>query len=142
MKDKFEEYYSTPERIAELSEYVHLNFKLIQTKMISEMRRKLDIDPDVTMQNSEGYVSLMVSLFGRMLNEMVYSACGVCQTAKITLTQLLPPITLSIILDLMMGINPLNGKLRNDIPNDLEKFKKYYTENIDKLRKEIEALPK
>lgn len=140
MKDKFAEYYSNSDRISELSEYVHQNFKLIQTKMISEMRRKLDITPDLT--NPDGYASLMASLHGRMFNEMVYATAGVLQCLNLNLTQLLPPLTLSMILDMMMGINPLGGKLRNDIPNDLEGFKVYYQKNIDELRKVVEALPK
>lgn len=140
MTDKFKEYYSNEDRIVDFSEYVHLNMKLIMTKMVSEMRRKLDISPD--MQNSEGYVSLMVSLYGRIFNEVVYSTCGLCESAKINLTQMLPPLTLSMILDLMMGVNPLNGKLRDDIPNDLPKFQRFYEKNIRTLRQAIEALPK
>lgn len=60
MKDKFKDYYNSEERIKELSEYVHLNFKLIHTKMVSEMRRKLDITPDLS--NTDGYASLLISL--------------------------------------------------------------------------------
>ena len=78
MKDKFTEYYSTPEKIAELSEYVHLNFRVIMTKMQSEMRRKLDIEPN--MENRDGYYSLMLSLQGRLFNEMVYSLVSVLQS--------------------------------------------------------------
>lgn len=140
MADKFAEYYSTPERVSDLSEYVHQNFKLISTKMLSEMRQKLDIEPN--MDNSEGYVSLMVSLHGRIFNEIVYATAGLCQTTGVNLTQLLPAITLSMILDLMMGINPLGGKLRDDIPHDLKGFQKYYQDNIQGLRKVVEALPK
>src|SRR5208283_1099163 len=97
----------------------HLNFKLIQTKMISEMRRKFDIKP--SRDNSEGYISLMVSLYGRMFNEMIYSLAGICQSCDMKLTKIAPPLTLSLLLDLIEGKNPLNGKLRSDIPNDLPK---------------------
>lgn len=140
MSDKFADYYNNEEKIKELSEYVHLNFKLIQTKMISEMRRKLDISPD--MQNSEGYVSLMVSLYGRMFNEMVYSLSGICQATKMNVSDVVPLTTLKVFLDLWEGKNPLEGRIRTDVKEDLEGFKKYYLGNIDDLRKEVEALPK
>jgi hypothetical protein len=140
MSNKFSEYYSTEERIGELSEYVHQNFKLIYTKMISEMRQKLNITPD--LENSDGYVSLMMSIQGRLFNEMVYSMAGSLQSSNMTLLQVLPPTTLLMILDLMMGINPLQGLQRGDVKNYLEAFKRYYSDNINQLRKSIEALPK
>lgn len=142
MTDKFAEWQSNEDNIKDFSEYVHLNFKLIQTKMISEMRRKLEIELDHELRNTEGYVSLMVSLYGRMFNEMVYSMCGICQSTRTNFTQIVPPMTLTIVLDLMMGINPLGGEIRNDIPNDLDKFKKYYTKHVADLRKIVECLPK
>lgn len=140
MKDKFVEHYNTPEKIQELSEYVHVNFKLIQTKMLSEMRRKLDINPD--LQNSEGYISLLYSLFGRMFNEMVYSLAALCQAKNIKVSEIIPDMTLKIFLDLWEGKNVLEGRFRTDVKEDLEGFKKYYLENIDDLRKVKEALPK
>ena len=141
MRDKFAEYYqNNEERINELSEYVHLNFKLIHTKMISEMRRKLDITPD--MNNSVGYVSLMLSLYGRMVNELVYGLAGISQSTKTPVNQIIPETTLKILLDMWEGKNPLNGRIRTDIKEDLEGFKKYYLENIDELRECDEALPK
>lgn len=139
--DKFANYYEGNEkRIQELSEYVHLNFKLIMTKMISEMRRKLDIEPDLL--NKEGYVSLMASLQGRLFNEMVYALCGLCQSMKLNPVEVLPITTIQIFTDLMQGKNVLQGKLRDDITEDLPGFKKYYLEQIDELRKITEALPK
>ncbi len=138
--DKFAAYHNTDEKIQELSEYVHLNFKLIQTKMISEMRRKLDINPD--MGNSEGYVSLMVSIYGRMLNEMVYALSGICQATNTKASDIVPIATLKIFLDLLEGKNPLNGRIRTDVKEDLDGFKKYYLENIEELRKNTDALPK
>lgn len=140
MSDKFAEYYNTPEKIQELSEYVHLNFRLIQTKMLSEMRRKLDITPD--LENTEGYVSLMLSLYGRMFNEMTYGLCGICQSSETKVSDIIPETTLKIFLDLWEGKNPLNGRLRTDVKDDLVGFKKYYLENIDELRSNKEALPK
>jgi hypothetical protein len=141
MTDKFAEYYNAdPKRIDELSEYVHLNFKLIHTKMISEMRRKLDIQPD--MKNSEGYLSLMVSLYGRMFNEMVYSLCGLCQSCNMKASEIIPESTLKIFLDLWEGKNALQGRMRTDVKEDLEGFKKYYLNNIEELRAHEEALPK
>lgn len=137
--DKFAKYYSDEKKIRELSEYVHLNFKLIQTKMISEMRRKLDVTPD--MQNSDGYVSLMVSLYGRMFNEMVYSLAGISQAINTKVSEIIPQETLKVFLDLWEGKNPLNGRIRTDVKEDLEGFKKYYLENIDALREVKEALP-
>lgn len=139
MKDKFAEYYNKPEKTKELSEYVHLNFKLIQTKMISEMRRKLDIEPD--MSNKDGYVSLMCSLYGRMFNEMVYGLSGICQSVNMKFDEIIPKDTRLILIDLMSGHNPLKGNIRTDVPDDLEKFKEFYLENIDELRKNIGALP-
>lgn len=139
MKDKFVKYYSTEEKIKEMSEYVHINFRLILTKMLSEMRRKLDIKPD--QQNSEGYVSLMMSLQGRLFNEMVYSMCGSCQSHNMKITEVVPPITLLMLLELMKGINPLQGHLRRDVV-DLDVFNKYYLEHVDELREVLEALPK
>ena len=141
MNDKFSKYYDNEEKIKELSEYVHINFHLIQTKMISEMRRKLDIKPD--LQNSEGYVSLMVSLYGRMLNEIIYGLCGVCQSFKLTPQEIVPIETFKILLSLMEGKNPLNGSLRTDVrQRSQNEIKSYYLKHIDDLRKVIEALPK
>lgn len=141
MEDKFEKYYSgNPEKIQELSEYVHMNFKLIHTKMLSEMRRKLDINPD--MQNTEGYHSLMVSLFGRMFNELVYSLAGISQSTGAKVSDIIPDATIKVFLDLYEGKNPLNGRMRTDIKEDLEGFKAYYLAHIDDLREHKEALPK
>lgn len=138
--DKFVEYYNTDEKIEELSQYVHENFKLIHTKMISEMRRKLDITPD--MQNPDGYVSLMVSLYGRMFNEMVYSLAGISQATGSKASEIIPQTTLKVFLDLYEGKNPLGGRIRTDVKENLEGFKKYYLENIDALREAKNALPK
>ncbi len=140
MKDKFLEYYSSDEKIKEMSEYVHLNFRLIMTKMQSEMRRKLKIEPD--LQNKDGYVSLMCSLQGRLFNEMVYSLCGLCQSMNTEFNEIIPKETILILLDLMKGDNPLNGNPRNDIPENKEKFNEYYLSQIVALRSEISALPK
>lgn len=140
MSDKFAEYYESENRQRELSQYVHENFKLIHTKMISEIRRMLDIEPD--MNNRDGYVSLLVSLYGRMFNEMVYGMAGICQGCRMKASEIIPITTLNIFLDLMEGKNPLNGLPRDDVKNDVEGFKKYYLENIDQLRSVIEALPK
>ncbi len=140
MNDKFAAYYSNEKRIQELSDYVHENFKLIQTKMISEMRRKLDITPD--MSNRDGYISLMVSLYGRMFNEMIYSLAGMSQSTNVKASEIVPETTLKVFLDLYEGKNPLNGRMRTDVKEDLEGFKKYYLENIDALREVKEALPK
>lgn len=138
--DKFAKYYSSEERQEELSQYVHENFKLIMTKMASEMRRKLNITPDLS--NSDGYVSLYLSLQGRLFNEMVYSMCGSLQGFKMTLAEVLPPATIIMILDLIAGKNPLNGMPRTDVADDLKGFQKYYLEQIDELRKNLDSLPK
>lgn len=138
--DKFAQHCSSEEKISEFSEYVHLNFKLIMTKMLSEMRRKLDIEPD--MSNSDGYVSLMVSLYGRMFNEMVYSLAGISQATNTPVNGIVPNTSLKIMLDLWEGKNPLEGRLRTDIKEDLEGFKRYYLEHIDELRENVEGLPK
>ncbi len=140
MKDKFIDYYDTDEKIRELSEYGHINFHLILTKMISEMRIKLNINPD--MENTEGYVSLMVSLYGIMFNEIVYGLCGVCQTTSTKLPDIVPMLTLKILINLMEGKNPLNGSIRTDVKFTKEQMDHHYRENIDKLRQCIEALPK
>src|ERR1700685_4432185 len=108
MKDKFLEYYNTEEKISEMSEYVHLNFKLIHTKMLSEMRRKLDMSNPPDMSNRDGYLSLMISLYGRMFNEMVYSLCGFCQSLDVKASEIIPQPTLKIFLDLWEGKNALN----------------------------------
>lgn len=140
MTDKFEKYYRNENKMRELSQYVHMNFKLIHTKMISELRRKLDITPDMT--NSDGYISLMISLYGRMFNEFVYGLAEFSQSLKMKVSELIPETTLKIFLDIWEGKNPLNGRMRTDVKEDLEGFKKYYTENIDYLRQVDEALPK
>lgn len=137
--DKFTKYYGDPKKVEEMSEYVHLNFRLIMTKMVSEMRRKLHIAPD--RQNTEGYMSLLASLQGRLMNEMVYSMAGLCQSVNMKLTEILPPMTLIWILEMMKGLNPLNGALRQEMV-DLDTFNKYYMENIAELRENVEALPK
>lgn len=140
MVDKFAEYYSDEEKIADLSQYVHENFKIIHTKMISEMRRKLDITRD--MENTEGYVSLMVSLHGRMFNEMVYCLAGYCQSLKLLASEIIPTSTLDILISLLRGINPLAGEIRNDVRNEPDNFKKLYLECVDELREIVEGLPK
>lgn len=139
-KDKFTEYYSKEENIKELSEYVHLNSKLILTKMTSEMRRKLCIE--ATSNNSEGYISLMVSLYARMFNEIVYGLAGICQSLDMKASDIIPENTMKIFLDMWEGKNVLNGRIRSDVKADLEGFKKYYLENIEELRKNQECLPK
>lgn len=138
--DKFAKFYETEEKQAELSEYVHLNFKLIHTKMISELRRKLDIDP--AMSNEEGYLSLLVSLNARMFDELIYSMCAICQSVNMKASEIIPIATIQIFLDLLEGKNALGGRIRTDVKNDLEGFKEYYTKHIDELRKVVEALPK
>lgn len=138
--DKFANYYNTDEKIRELSEYVHQNFMLIATKMISEMSRKLDITPD--MENSDGYISLQVSLEGRMFNEFVYGLAGICQSTGVSLREIIPPETIRIFLNLYEGRNPLEGRKRTDVKDDVAAFKKYYLENIDALRDIKEGLPK
>ena len=140
MKDKFAEYYNTDERIEELSEYVHQNMKIIGTKMISEMRRKLDLTPDLT--NSDGYVSLMVSLLGRMLNEEIYSLCGYCQTFNLQVSDIIPIQTLRMLVSLLQNKNPLKGLPRDDIKENKAEFEKMYFECIEELRSVVEALPK
>lgn len=140
MIDKFAMYNSTKEKQKEFSEYVHENFKLIHTKMISEMRRKLDITPD--MSNVDGYVSLMASLQGRMFNEMVYTLCAFCQALKLNPTEMIPVNTLIMLVNLFQGSNPLQGYVRDDVTQDRAKSQQYYLENIEELRKVVEALPK
>lgn len=139
MKDKFTSYYSNEKRIEELSDYVHLNFRLIMTKMQSEMRRKLDIEPNKT--NEGGYYSLMCSLQGRLFNEMVYSLCGICQGLDMKFTDVIPENTVRILLELMANENPLKGKHREGMVSQ-EAFNQYYLKEIDDLRKNLEALPK
>ena len=138
--DKFAAYYNSPEMIQELSQYVHENFKLISTKMISELRQKLGIAP--SMDNSEGYVSLMLSLQGRLFNEMVYSSAGICQSTGCKFVEMIPPLTIEILFQLIKGENPLNGKIRTDVKDDLKGFQDYYQSQIEDLRKAIAALPK
>ncbi len=138
--DKFAEYYHNEENQRELSEYVHMNFKLIHTKMISELRRKLHITPDI--KNSDGYLSLMVSLYGRMVNELVYGLAAISQSTNTPVSTIIPATTLKVFLDLYEGKNPLNGRMRSDVKEDLDAFKKYYLENIEDIRKVKEAIPK
>lgn len=139
IKNKFTNYYDTEEKIKELSEYVHLNYKLILTKMTSELRRKLDIDPHL---DSTAYYSLMGSLSGRLFNEMIYSLSGTCQSLNLSFIELIPIKTIQILFDLIEGKNPLEGRIRTDVKEDIDGFRKYYLEEIDKLRKHIESLPK
>lgn len=108
--------------------------------MVSEMRRKLDITPDLS--NTDGYASLFVSLYGRMFNELVYGLCGYCQSLNLKGSDIIPDTTLKILLDLYIGKNALNGRIRTDVKEDLEGFKKYYLDHIDDLRKNEEARPK
>lgn len=139
--DKFAQYYNTPERIQELSDYVHLNFHLIQTKMVSEMRRKLDITPD--LQNKDGYVSLLVTLYARIFNELTYGLAGMCQAFNMKITDILPPDTILILFEMIEGKNPLNGKIRTDLDHISQSSKnEYYLKHIEELRKVIKALPK
>ncbi len=137
--NNFQKYQDTLARQEEFSTYVHLNFRLIMTKMQSEMRRKLDIEP--SKDNDNGYYDLMGSLSGRLFNEMVYSLCGMLQAWDMKFTDLIPNTTTLMLLDLMAGKNPLNGEIRKDIV-DLYVFNKYYLDHIAVLRKHVEALPK
>lgn len=139
--DKFVAYYNTPERLEELSDYVHLNFHLIQTKMVSEMRRKLNITPD--LENSDGYGSLSASLYFRMFNEIMYGMAGMCQAFDLKFNEVVAPSTMEILFMLMKGENPLGGKLRTDLNHiSQERRNTYYLTYIDELRKNLEALPK
>jgi hypothetical protein len=106
--------------------------------MLSEMRRKLDIKAD--RENAEGYVSLMVSIQGRLFNEMIYALDGTCQSISLDARQVIPPATQRMILQLLNGENPLNGEIRTDVVSK-EEFYKYYLENINALRDNKEALP-
>jgi hypothetical protein len=140
MSDKFVKYYSNDEKIKELSEYVHQNFKMIMTKMASEMRRKLDIKPD--MENSEGYQSLMYSLAGRMFNEMVYCLGGMSQSNGISVLEIVPVITWEVLFKMIEGNFKIDDVRESLILKNRKDFEKYYTTHIDELRKNIEALPK
>lgn len=137
--NKFHKYYDTSEKIKEISLYVHNNFKLIMTKMLSEMRRKLDIESEIS--NEEGYLDLAVSLQGRLFNEMVYSLAGVCQYSDLNFKDIIPKQTILILLDLMNGKNYLEGNQREDVPKDLKGFFEYYQKEVEDLRKVLEALP-
>jgi len=138
MQDKFTSYYSDKNKVNELSEYVHLNFRLIHTKMVSEMRRKLNIKPD--LENSEGYVSLLATLQGRLFNEMVYSMCGLCQSVNMKFTDIIPEETLRILLALISNKNPLNGNHRPGMVSQ-EAFNSYYLSEISSLREITECSP-
>lgn len=139
MSDKFAQYQNTEEKRDQFSEYVHLNFRLIWVKMLSEMRRKLDITPN--SKNEEGYSSLMVSIQGRLFNEMVYVLAGICQSLRLDAREILPPATQRIILQLLNGENPLNGEIVTEVVSK-EEFNKYYLANIDRLREDKSCLPK
>lgn len=140
MTDKFAAYYNTEERIEELSQYVHENFKVIHTKMCSEMRRKLDLTAD--LQNTDGYVSLSVTLYARMFHELVYGLSGMCQCFKMEASQIISLPTLHVLLKLLQNENPLNGFPRSDIKHDPHWYEKYYEPVIDELRSVVEALPR
>jgi hypothetical protein len=58
------------------------------------------------------------------------------------LTDIVPPLTLMMLLDLIGGENPLKGALRSDVENNPEAFNKFYLKNVDTLREVIEALPR
>jgi hypothetical protein len=73
---------------------------------------------------------------------MVYGLSGICQSMQTDASAIIPKSTLKILLDLYEGKNPLEGRLRTDVEEDLEAFKKYYLENIQSLRSEKNALPK
>jgi hypothetical protein len=138
--DKFAEYFkNNPDKIEDLSEYVHINMKIIMTKMTSEMRRELEIIPNHT--NTEGYVSLMTSIYGRMFNEMIYGMSAFCQAYKLKATDIIPIATIDILIGLLKDSNPLKGEGRADVPDNLRKFEEMYVECIDELRAVKEALP-
>jgi len=139
MTDKFANYCNTEERIKELSDYVHLNCKMIIVKMVSEMRRKLDIEPD--RENKEGYVSLQLSIIGRMFNELVYALYAACHSHNMHFLDIVPRSTCAILMDLIQGKDTFDEGKLPDINKDLEKFNKYYLSQIDELRKNLEALP-
>ena len=77
-----------------------------------------------------------------MFNELVYGLAGISQSSKAPVSEILPQTTIKVFLDLYEGKNPLNGRMRTDVKEDLESFKKYYLDNIEDLREKKEALPK
>jgi hypothetical protein len=137
MKDKFKERYSQDHQVKELAQYVHENFKLIIAKMASEMAKKLDIKGD--RQNSEGYVSMVITIQGALFNEMVVSLCSTCQALNLEAFEIVPAYTVQILADLLEGNNPLHGGERTDVVNDIEGFRKYYDTHIQRLRESAEA---
>lgn len=139
MKDKFAEYFK--HRQEDLSEYVHMNHRLIITKMLSEMRRKLEIEPD--LQNKDGYVSLMVSLQVRLLNECIYALVGYCEAFKLKFTDIIPITTIELLFRLIEGKTTVNADTLHLLPKiPKEKMEEYYLSNIEDLRKVIQELPK
>ncbi|SRR6266851_1203413 len=141
MINKFEEYYKdNDERSKQFSMYVHMNFRLILTKMLSEMRRKLDIVPD--LESTEGYISLMVTLQVRLFNEMIYSLCETFQSTHIKAKLVIPEMTIKLFNDLLEDKIYLIQEDSEVRFIDQDTFNKYYLENIDQLRKNQYYLPK
>jgi hypothetical protein len=101
-----EEYYSTQEKASELTQYIHENYKLIMTKMLSEMRRKLDIDT-----GTNEYYTLMVGLMSRFFHEITMAMAGVCQSVGVQGSDFIHPDSLKIFLDVYEGKDVLNGRI-------------------------------
>ncbi len=139
MTDKFAYWAHKDKNEEAFSQYVHENVKIIITKMMSEMRRKLHLTPGHT--NEDGYLSMLVSIQGRVFNECVYSLMAICQSLNMKLSDIVPLQTIGLIVDMMEGKNPLEGRIRSDVKEDKAKFQESYQECIDKLRACVEALP-
>lgn len=137
--NKFEEYMKNNEE--NLSKYVHFNVKLIATKMISEMSRKLDVY--TTPHEQEDFFSLMISLHGRMFNEIIYALSGFSENFNLKFYEIISPLTLKLLFSLMKEEKiDLNEIKDTQLSVNSQEFKDFYEKNIEEITSFKEALPK
>lgn len=85
-----------PQEMQHFSRLVHNYQRLAGMRVMQEMRARLNLDPDETRE-------LYISILGRQMNEAAYGVSGTLMGSDITLQELLPPITMCILKDLIIN---------------------------------------
>lgn len=117
--------------------YTHQNFKLIVVKIVSEMRRKLDITPDI---HNRSYVTLQIEILMALFQESFMELCGILQTFNVQSSQITDKDFMIMLKTFVNGKNPFAGIPRESI-DEFEDFHKFYNEHVNALRENEDALP-
>jgi hypothetical protein len=106
MKDKFAEYYSTPEHNKELYTFIHERIFIAIQLISEEISKKLDIKDKTS--NSDGFVSLQMSIVVGMFIQSVQALCGSCKALQINGKDVVPKDALEALINLSQGKNLLD----------------------------------